>query len=334
MQTTTASRKASVVVPVYFNEENLPETIPALLALGSRLTDVSLELVFVDDGSGDRSLEILHEYQRRYPRIIKVVKLTKNFGSMSAIQAGLSVATGDCVGIIAADLQDPPELLIEMIEHWKKGSKAVLSVRHGREDSFWERLFAWGFYALIRRWAFKDYPAGGFDVCVIDRQLVDQLNAIHEKNSNIMSLIFWLGYRPVLIPYVRRRRTKGKSRWTLTKKIKLFVDSLAAFTYAPIRLLTVLGLLTALAAIGYAGVVFVSRLVYGAPVPGFAAIVILIAFTAGVQMMMLGVLGEYLWRILDETRKRPLYVIGSILDETQDRGENASPPGPHAESGQ
>ncbi len=330
MPIATAPRKASVVVPVYFNEENLPETIPTLLALGDRLADVSLELVFVDDGSRDRSLEILHEYQKRYPRIIKVVQLTKNFGSMSAIQAGLSVATGDCVGIIAADLQDPPELLVEMIEHWKKGTKAVLSVRQGREDSFWEEFFARGFYALIRRWAFKDYPAGGFDVCVIDRQLVDQLNNIHEKNSNIMSLIFWLGYRPILIPYVRRRRTKGKSRWTLTKKIKLFADSLVAFTYVPIRLLTVLGLLTALAAIGYAGMVFVIRLVYGAPVPGFAAIVILIALTAGIQMIMLGVLGEYLWRILDETRKRPLYVIDSIIDDTQSKDGSALHPNTHA----
>jgi glycosyltransferase involved in cell wall biosynthesis len=303
----------SVVVPVYYNEANLPDTIPALLALQDKLTEVSLELIFVDDGSGDRSLEFLIEHQRLHPKVITVVKLTRNFGAMAAIQAGLTVARGDCVGVIAADLQDPPELLIEMIEYWKRGAKAVLSVRQGREDLFRDRLFAKMFYALIRRWAFRDYPTGGFDMCVVDRQVVDRINSIQEKNTNIMSLIFWLGYRPVLIPYVRRSRAKGKSQWTFAKKLKLFIDSLVAFTYVPIRLLTAVGFITALGALGYAVTMVVLRLVYGAPVPGFATIVTLIALTAGIQMMMLGVLGEYLWRVLDETRKRPTYVIESVI---------------------
>jgi dolichol-phosphate mannosyltransferase len=313
MLSDSLSRAVSVVVPVYDNEENLPDTIPALLALRDKLTDVSLELVFVDDGSEDRSLEILLEHQRLHPQMIAVVKLTRNFGAMAAIQAGFSVARGDCVGVIAADLQDPPELLVEMVEYWKRGAKAILSVRQEREDPLRDKLCAKVYYALVRRWAFRDYPAGGFDMCVIDRQLVDQINAIQEKNTNIMSLIFWLGYRPVLIPYVRRSRTRGRSRWTFAKKLKLFIDSLVAFTYVPIRLLTAVGFITALGAISYAVAMVVIRIFYGIPVPGFATIVALIALTSGIQMMMLGVLGEYLWRVLDETRKRPAYVIESVV---------------------
>ncbi len=312
-------KRVSIVVPVYFNEDNLPETCPALLALQDKLPDMSLELVFVEDGSGDKSYEILSEYQKQYPHSIKVVKLSRNFGSMAAVQAGMTVATGDCVGMMAADLQDPPELLLEMIEHWRRGAKTVLAVRQDREDSFWYKVFTGCFYTIIRRWAFRDYPSGGFDVCLIDRQLVDQLNAIHEKNTNIMSLIFWLGYRPVLIPYVRRRRTKGRSMWTFGKRVKLFADSLVAFTYVPIRLLTGVGILTSFCALGYIVFVLLARVLYGMPVQGFTTIVILIALTAGIQMMMLGVLGEYLWRTLDETRRRPLYVIDRVLD-SPDKG--------------
>lgn len=313
MQSDGSPHIVSLVVPVYYNEENLPDTIPALLALRDKLEGDSLELVFVDDGSGDRSLDILMEHQRLCPQAVTVVKLTRNFGAMAAIQAGLSVARGHCVGVIAADLQDPPELLVEMIGHWRQGAKAVLSVRQGREDPLPDRLFARVFYSLIRRWAFRDYPAGGFDMCLVDRQIVDRLNMIHEKNTNIMSLIFWLGYRPVLVPYVRRKRTKGKSRWTFGKKLKLFIDSLVAFTYVPIRLLTAAGFIMALGSVAYAIVMVAVRLLYGMPVPGFATIVVLIALTSGIQMMMLGVLGEYLWRILDETRKRPSFVIESIV---------------------
>jgi dolichol-phosphate mannosyltransferase len=312
----------SIVVPVYFNELNLPDTIPRLLGLRDSFDGDRLELVFVDDGSGDRSLDVLLEYQRANPDIIKVVKLTRNFGSLSAIQAGLTRATGNCVGIIAADLQDPPELFVEMVAHWRKGTKVVLAVRQAREDPPLSKMFAAAYYSLIRRFALRDFPPGGFDFFLVDRQVVATVNELSEKNTNVMSLIFWLGYHPVLVPYVRRKRDKGKSRWTSAKKIKLFIDSFVGFSYAPIRGLSVLGLLIAAAAFLYAAVVLYEWAISGIPVKGYAPTVILIALTSGIQMIMLGVVGEYLWRTLDEVRKRPGYVIDEVYPRDREgKGE-------------
>lgn len=305
--------KFSIIVPVYFNELNLPETIPQLLALEAGLPGYQLELVFVDDGSGDASLEILLDYRRQFPDTITVVKLTRNFGAIAAVQAGLTVASGDCVGVTAADLQDPPELFIEMITHWENGVKAVLAVRSDREEPFLQKLFSNTYYACMRRFAIPNYPAGGFDFILVDRQIVEEVNRIQEKNTNIMSLIFWLGHKHVLIPYVRRSRTKGVSRWTFSKKMKLFIDSFVAFSYLPIRALSVLGLVIAASAFVYGIVVFYGWLAYGNEVKGWASLMVLLAFTAGIQMAMLGVLGEYLWRTLDESRKRPGYVIDTVF---------------------
>jgi len=304
----------SIVVPVYFNGMNLPDTIPQLLALEPRADALSLELVFVDDGSGDDSLEVLRRFQAQHPDRIRIVKLTRNFGSMAAILAGLTVARGDCVGMIAADLQDPPELLLDMVAHWRAGSKAVFAVRADREESASQRLFARAYYSLIRRFALADYPPGGFDFFLVDRQVVKDMIRISEKNTNLMSLIFWLGYRPVMLPYVRRARDKGESRWTFSKKIKLFIDSFVAFSYVPIRFLSATGLVVATTAFAYGAYVFYAWLVNDIPVRGFAPVILVLAFTAGIQMTMLGVLGEYLWRTLDETRRRPSFVIDEIFD--------------------
>lgn len=304
----------SIVIPVYFNELNLPDTIPQLLALENKLQSYKLELIFVDDGSKDRSLEILLTYQKQFPQKMKVVKLTRNFGSMAACQAGFTVATGDCVGIIAADLQDPPELFIDMIGHWEKGIKAVFAVRSDREESVIQKLFSTSYYAMMRRFAIANYPKGGFDFLLVDRQIVDEINRISEKNTNLMSLIFWLGHGYVMLPYIRRKRTKGESRWTLSKKIKLFIDSFVAFSYVPIRFLSVLGLLVAACAFLYGAIIFYAWAVSRIPVQGWTPIMLLLTFTAGIQMTMLGVLGEYLWRTLEETRKRPVYVIDQMYE--------------------
>ena len=169
----------SIVVPVYYNESNLPETIPQLLSLEGKMPGYCLELVFVDDGSGDNSLDVLLKYRAEHPEKIKVVKLTRNFGSMSAIQAGFTVATGDCVGMISADLQDPPELFLEMIEHWERGaSKAVFAIRQDRDEPPVQKLFSNSYYSLIRQFALAKYPNGGFDFFLIDRQVVSDLNQI------------------------------------------------------------------------------------------------------------------------------------------------------------
>jgi len=303
----------SIVVPVYYNGVNLPETIPELLALADCLPDYQLELVFVDDGSGDDSLKILLDFQNRYRDIIQVVKLTRNFGSMAAIQAGLLYAHGDCVGVIAADLQDPPELFLEMLKHWEKGTKAIFAVRQDREESFFTKSFSNIYYHLIRKFALPDYPIGGFDFILIDRQIVNEINKIQEKNTNIMSLIFWLGYSSVLMPYIRRARQKGKSRWTVKKKIKLFVDTFVSFTYLPIRILSVVGLLLALGAFIYGCFEIYYWWRFGINIQGWVSIILILIITSGVQLAMLGILGEYLWRTLEEARKRPHFVVDTVF---------------------
>ncbi len=203
-------KKISKVVPVYFNEENLPEIITKLLELKNNIPDYELELIFVDDGSKDRSLEILLNFKEKNSSIIKVVKLTRNFGSMNAILAGINVASGDCIGVIAADLQDPPELFIDMVKKWEKGSKAVLAVREDREDSIISKVAANLFYRLLQKYALKNYPKGDFDFFLIDKQIANNIKSISEKNSNIMNLLFWLGYKHETISYVRKKREKGK----------------------------------------------------------------------------------------------------------------------------
>lgn len=310
-------KKISIVIPVYFNESNLPDTVPQLLSLQEKLAGYSLELVFVDDGSGDRSLDVLRDYQSQSPERIKVVKLTRNFGSMSAIQAGFTVATGDCVGMISADLQDPPEIFLDMVSHWEKGSKAVFAVRQDREEHLVQKMLSNTYYSLIRKFALADYPNGGFDFFLVDRQVFADLNRIQEKNTNIMTLVYWLGYKPVMIPYIRRQRAKGKSRWTLAKKVKLFIDTFVAFSFFPIRILSALGLLVAVGSFIYGGYVLFYWYFYGIEVKGYVPIIVALAFNSGLQMAMLGVLGEYLWRTLDEVRRRPQFVIDEIYQEPQ-----------------
>jgi glycosyltransferase involved in cell wall biosynthesis len=321
----------SIVIPVYYNGLNLPETIPQLLALETKLPGYSLQLIFVDDGSGDNSFDILLISQHEHPDKIKVVKLTRNFGSMAAIQAGFTQADGDCVGIIAADLQDPPELFIEMAEYWEKGIKSIFAVRQDREEPFTQKLFSNTYYALMKKFAIPNYPTGGFDFLLVDRQVIEEINKVHEKNTNLLSLIYWLCFKSILIPYVRRSRKKGKSRWTLKKKMKLLVDSFVSFSYFPIQFLSVVGFLVAVAAFGYGTFVFYFWLVYGIEVKGWVPLIVLLAFTSGIQMTMLGILGEYLWRTLDEARKRPVYVIDEIYTQNSETRssipKNPSPEG-------
>jgi len=304
--------RLSIVVPVYFNEANLPETIPALLRLQDSLPSTKLELVFVDDGSKDRSSSVLQEWQSRHPDKIAVVRLTRNFGSMAAIQAGLTAATGDCVGVISADLQDPPELFLTMIEHWRNGVKVALATRKTRDEGVFIKLFAALFYKLMNTLALSGYPRGGFDFCLIDRQVVGDLIRMEEKNTNIMALIFWLGYKPEIIPYSRKKREGGVSRWTFMKRVKLFIDSFVSFSYAPIRFITTAGILIAACSLLYTAFILYYKLRFDHPVQGYTTLAMMLAFSFGAQMMALGIIGEYLWRTLDGSRRRPQYVIDSI----------------------
>jgi polyisoprenyl-phosphate glycosyltransferase len=319
-------KKFSIIVPVYFNEPNLPFLLERLSALQGKLPGYTLEMIFVDDGSRDKSFEILAHAQQNDPRI-KVIKLSKNFGSMSALQAGLMFVTGDCAGIIAADLQDPPELFQEMLNKWENGSKVIMAQRQDRKDSFFQKLCSKIYYCLLRTFALPGYPTGGFDFVLIDRQVVNELNTVAEKNTNIMNLIYWLGHSRDCVTYVRQEREHGISKWTWAKKLKLFIDSFVNFSYIPIRLISIIGLITAMLSFALGCYVLFLWFFADIPVKGWATLVALITMLLGLIMVMLGIIGEYLWRILDECRKRPSFVIDRVLmDETSTRDSKTGVP--------
>ena len=307
-------KKFSIVVPIYFNAENIPFTIPRLQKLEEIIPSYEFEFVFVDDGSRDDSYRLLLEAKKNDQRI-KVVKLSKNFGSMSAIQAGLEFVTGNCTGVITADLQDPPEIFAEMIQKWEQGNKVVMARRSDREESFFQKFFANIYYALLEKFALPGYPQGGFDFVLVDEQIVREIKAISEKNTNIFSLIFWLGHKQHVISYVRKRREHGKSRWTLSKKVKLFTDSFIGFSYAPIRAMSLFGFVVAIVSFVYGIIVVTSAISGEIDIKGWSSMITITSFLLGIIIVMLGIIGEYLWRILDETRKRPAYIIDEIHNE-------------------
>jgi len=306
----------SIVVPVFQNEANLPDTIPALLGLERALPQYRMELVFVDDGSRDRSLDILTDYAQRHSEIV-VVKLARNFGQTPAIQAGLRQATGDCVGIISADLQEPHELFVEMIKHWEGGAKFVLGERHERAESRWHQRASGIYWNLVRRFAFPEFPNMGYDFCLLDRQVVDDINRINEKNSSIFVLIYWLGYRAVRLPITRTLRAKGTSQWHLWSKVSFTVDTLVGFTYLPARFIIVMSFAMAALCVGYLGIVLARWYHLHAAPPGWWTVVVLTTLLGSMTLFGLGILSEYLLRILDEARKRPPYVVEQVVGGTE-----------------
>jgi polyisoprenyl-phosphate glycosyltransferase len=304
----------SIVVPVYHNAPSLPDLLARFTDLAAQNPADTFEFVFVDDGSRDDSFAVLQRLAQTEPRM-RIVKLSRNFGSNAALLAGLNEAKGEAVAAIAADLQDPPELIHEMLEPWRGGSKVVLAAREDREDDSLTSLFADTFYALFRRYAIATMPKRGFDFFLIDRQVVDILTHIQENNAYLMGLILWSGFDPAVIHYTRRQREKqyGHSMWTFVRKIKYFIDAFVAFSYIPVRAASLLGVLLSIAGLIYAVLVVILRLTTDFAAEGWASLMVVLLLVSGAQMVMMGILGEYLWRNLDETRRRPRYIVDRVV---------------------
>ncbi|MBP6412620.1 MAG: glycosyltransferase family 2 protein [Bacteroidia bacterium] len=306
--------KLSIIIPCYYSEHNIPVTTKELIENEKVFpSDVEFEYIMVDDGSKDNTIEKLKEFKNQHPNKVKIVKLSGNFGSYNAIQAGMKYAEGDVNVVIAVDLQDPPELMLKMYNYWLNGIKLVVANRNEREDSFLARLFAKSYQKLIQKFALPNLPNGGFDYCLFDRQLKDQVIELNENNTNSLYLLMWLKYDFVSIPYTRRKRSIGKSRWTLKKKIKLFVDSFVSFSYAPLRLITISGLLLGLISFIYAIYVVFARLSGVIDVQGWTTMMVVFLVISSFQMISIGIIGEYLWRSLESSRKRPPYVIDQVI---------------------
>lgn len=304
-------KKLSIVIPVYFNEQNL---LPLYNDLNDNVLkklnnyNLDYELIFVDDGSKDNSYMVMKELAKLDSKIV-LLKLSRNFGEHAAILAGLSQCTGDFAVRKSADLQEPSTLILDMIEKYNEGNKVVLAVRANREEPFVQRSLS-SLYALImRKFALPNMPKGGFDSFLIDRQVIDVLIDMEEKNTSLMSQILWSGFSTSTVPYDRKKRTIGKSRWTFSKKIKLSIDSLLGFSYLPIRFISFLGfLLSFIAFIGLCWIIF-KKTAGSIDVEGYSSIIVILLFGFGIIMLSLGILGEYMWRMFDAARNRPPFII-------------------------
>ncbi len=302
--------KISVIIPCYYNEQNIPITTKVLLDNEKMFPEsVCFEYVMVDDGSKDNTLIELLNFRSKYPLKVKVVKLSGNFGSYNAILAGMSVATGDCNIVITADLQDPPELMIKMFDYWTSGIKLVLANRESREENFVSQFFSNVYQYLIRKFALKNLPKGGFDYCLFDIRLKEEVLKMSENNTNSLYLLVWLKYDFVTIPYRRNKREIGTSKWTLSKKIKLFIDSFVSFSYAPLRFITISGLILGLVSFIYALIIVGSKLFGFIQVEGWTTMMVVFLLVSSFQMISLGIIGEYLWRNLENSRRRPAFII-------------------------
>ena len=303
--------KLSIIVPVYWNSDTL-------MLLYQDMKEKILykleeyEIVFVDDGSGDNSWEIMNQI-REMDENVRLVRLSRNFGEHAAILAGLSVCTGDCAVTKQADLQEDSELILQLYEKWKEGNKVVLAVRAERDEGAVKKFFANLYYTLMRKLVVKDMPKGGFDCYLLDRQVIEVLLMLDEKNSALTLQVLWVGFKSDRVYFHRKNREIGKSRWTLSKKVKLVVDSMMSFSYFPVRFMSFLGSAYAIAAVVW-GIVLVAQKVSGVEdMPGWTSLMVLMLFSFGVIMVMLGLLGEYIWRALDASRNRPPFLI----DETK-----------------
>lgn len=300
--------KISFVVAVYHNEGALTKTHEMIQSVFSTdLTQHEYEIVFVDDGSKDGSLREILGLREQDPRV-KVLTFTRNFGQMAAMLAGFREATGDAVINISADLQDPVELIPQMVEKWQTGSEIVICYRTDRADTFTAKLFSRLAYGVLRM-SHPQIPPGGFDFVLMDRKVMDAFNAIDVRHRYFQGDLLWTGYRTSFIPYVRLKRTIGKSQYNFGKKLKNFLDAVLDASYLPIRFISLAGVVTSVLGVLYSVTIVISWLRGETPFAGWAPIMIAILLVGGSIMVMLGVIGEYIWRINEEVRKRPNYVV-------------------------
>ncbi|MBO4267587.1 MAG: glycosyltransferase family 2 protein [Lachnospiraceae bacterium] len=304
--------KISIIIPVYYNSDTLMLLYEDMKAkILGRLGDY--EIVMVDDGSGDDSWSVMNSI-RELDDNVKCVRLSRNFGEHAALLAGLSVCTGDCAVTKQADLQEDSELIIQLYDKWKEGNKVVLAVRGERDEPAIKKFFANLYYSIVRKTIDDKMPKGGFDCYLLDRQAIEVLLKLDEKNSSLSLQVLWIGFKSDKVYFHRKDREVGKSRWTFSKKFKLVVDSMMSFSYFPIKFMSGLGVVMALLSFVWILEVLIEYCIIGTPVKGWSTLMCLVLFSSGMILLMLGVLGEYLWRTLDATRNRPVFIVDSIVE--------------------
>lgn len=307
------SVRYSIVVPIFNEEEVLPELYKRMSALLDTL-DGSAEVIAVNDGSRDRSLEILRDINAKDPRF-KVISFSRNFGHQMALTAGLDYAQGDAVIAIDADLQDPPEVIHDLIAQWKNGYDVVLAVRSERlGETIFKKLTASLFYRLINRLTDLKIPVDSGDFRLMSRKVIDSMRLLREQHRYMRGLSVWVGFKQTQVQYVRQERYAGTTKYPLKKMLRFATNAITSFSYVPLQVATNLGMVFAV--LGFLGlpIIGILRLEYGeAFLGGQATTLSIVLFMGGVQLIFLGIIGEYLGRIYDEVKRRPLYLVGEFI---------------------
>ena len=303
----------AIVVPVFNEGGNLRAFYEAVAGVIQSMPEYDWGFMFVDDGSRDGSFEVLSALRARDERV-QALRFPRNFGSHVAIAAGIDYCHGDAAIVMAADLQDPPALIREFVDRWRSGYDVVWGARTGRDEGALRSYGMSMFYRLVRRFAIPTYPQGGTgSFSLISRPVIDAFRQCQERNRLTFGLIAWSGFRETSVPYHRPRRLIGSSSWTLRKMLKAAIDTFVSFSSLPIRTISFLGLLVSALSFVFGVYVFINQVFFGTRVQGWSSVMLAVLVLGGVQLLMIGVLGEYLQRILDEARARPLYIVERTL---------------------
>ena len=300
--------KYSIVIPLFNEEESLPALVARLMEVMAKL-DGPAEVVMVDDGSRDATYELMTEANREDSRF-KIIQLSRNFGHQLAITAGMDAAAGQAVIVMDADLQDPPHVILEMAAKWQEGYEVVYAVRERREG---ERLFktatASVFYSLLHRMADVEHTVDVGDFRLVDRRALDAFLQMRETNRYVRGMFSWIGFRQAAVPYTRESRHAGTTKYTMRRMLRFASDAVIGFSTAPLRLALGVGLFLAFAAVCYGLVAIGLKLAGSSLVPGYASLLVTITFLSGIQLIVMGMVGQYVARIYDEARARPLYLV-------------------------
>lgn len=316
----------SIVVPAFNEQEVLPEFHRRLCAVLDGLA-ATCEVVYVNDGSRDHTLEVMRQLQSGDPQV-SIVDLSRNFGKEAALTAGLDHAVGDAVVVIDADLQDPPELIPELLAQWRAGYDVVFARRTQRDgESLLKRATASGFYRVIQRVSLVEIPSDTGDFRLLSRRAVEALKLLREQHRFMKGLFAWIGFPQAAVPYRRDARFAGKTKWNYWKLWNFALEGITSFTIAPLKIATYVGISVALAAFGFASWIIYKTIMFGDPVRGYPSLMVVVLFLGGVQLLFIGVMGEYLGRVFNETKRRPLYFVSEYTKATVmvEAGRAASP---------
>jgi dolichol-phosphate mannosyltransferase len=310
--------KLSFVIPVFNEEKNLPELYERITKV-IEVLKIPSQIVFIDDGSRDNSIKILQQLCEKDPRILTIL-FSRNFGHQTAVTAGLHYASGDAVVVMDSDLQDPPEVLPQFIQKWQEGYEVVYGIRKKRKEHIFLRFMYALFYRMLRTISSIEIPLDSGDFCLMDKKVVKLMNSIPERNRFVRGIRSWVGFKQIGIPYERDKRFAGDSKYSLSKLVKLALDGFVSFSYAPLHVVSYTGFLVSAFSLIYGLGTFFQKIFTNTTVPGYTTTIILICFLGGVQLIAIGIIGEYLGRIYDEVKNRPLYIVRGILGSTDEKG--------------